>query len=178
MTDVATGAANPPEGPSEPGATERLTLRLIDAPRAERIVARAPAAEDDWAEGYPTGGDVEASGSFLREHRRGNDPAEFGVYEIVENATGTVVGGIGFHHAPDDSGTVEVGYGLVASRWNRGYATEALIAMIALAKVNHARRVQGRALADNAASRRVMEKAGMVFDVVVGGYARYVVELP
>jgi RimJ/RimL family protein N-acetyltransferase len=41
-----------------------------------------------------------------------------------------VVGSIGFHAPPDDRGRVEVGYGVVAAERRRGYAREALHALL------------------------------------------------
>jgi RimJ/RimL family protein N-acetyltransferase len=50
----------------------------------------------------------------------------FGLSQVVLGADGTVVGDIGFHAAPDEGGSVEIGYGAGASpprrpgRWSGG----------------------------------------------------------
>jgi RimJ/RimL family protein N-acetyltransferase len=50
----------------------------------------------------------------------------FGLYQVVLGTDGTVVGDIGFHAAPDEGGSVEIGYGAGASpprrpgRWSGG----------------------------------------------------------
>ena len=88
-------------------------------------------------------------------------PAPFGVWVIVERATGTVVGDIGFMGPPDDRATVEIGYSVVPDRRRRGYATEAARAMVGWAL----RRPDVNAVVagcdeDNVASIRTLERTG------------------
>lgn len=61
----------------------------------------------------------------------------------------------------DPQGTVTVGYGLVAAARGRGYAAEALRALLELARAHEAARVVGDTDLDNTASQRVMAAAGM-----------------
>ncbi len=49
---------------------------------------------------------------------------------LVDDETGAVVGGAGFHAAPDADGMVEVGYGIDPAYRRRGYARAALLLMI------------------------------------------------
>jgi len=49
----------------------------------------------------------------------------FGVWVIIERATSTVIGDIGFFGPPGPDHSVEVGYSIVPDRRQRGYATEA-----------------------------------------------------
>lgn len=72
-----------------------------------------------------------------------------------------MIGGLGFHGPPDATGTVTIGYGLVPSARGTGYASEALRALLRLARDQGVRRVHGDADLDNIASRRVMEAVGM-----------------
>lgn len=66
-----------------------------------------------------------------------------------------------------DSGEIQVGYEFAPDHWGRGYATE-----IARSALDHAwdtvglRRVIGIVYPDNVASRRVLDKGGMVRDGV------------
>lgn len=84
-----------------------------------------------------------------------------GIHAIVERASNTVVGDIGFHGPPDESGTVEIGYSVVPDRRGRGYATEAATALTAWAlRQRRIRRVVARCDADNLASIRTLERAG------------------
>jgi len=53
---------------------------------------------------------------------------------LVDDETGEVVGGAGFHAAPDEDGMVEVGYGVDPAYRRRGYARAALLLMIERAR--------------------------------------------
>jgi ribosomal-protein-alanine N-acetyltransferase len=53
---------------------------------------------------------------------------------LVDDETGAVVGGAGFHAAPDAEGMVEVGYGVDPAFRRRGYARAALLLMIERAR--------------------------------------------
>ena len=53
---------------------------------------------------------------------------------LVDDETGAVVGGAGFHAAPDDNGMVEAGYGVDPAYRRRGYARAALLLMIERAR--------------------------------------------
>lgn len=54
----------------------------------------------------------------------------FGIWVMIERSTGLVVGDVGFHGPPEDTGVIEIGYCVVPSRRRRGYATEAARAMV------------------------------------------------
>jgi len=114
---------------------------------------------------------------MLRRLREDEPLGPFGIFEILEAPDDLVVGGIGFHHPPNADGCVEVGYGVVETRWNRGICTEALRSMVAFAERHGALRLDARSLPNNAASRRVMEKAGLRFAEFTDGYVRYSIDL-
>ena len=57
-------------------------------------------------------------------------------------------------------GQIEVGYWVEPGSWGRGYATEALSGLLALARLAGHRRIYSRHAADNPASGRVLRKAG------------------
>ncbi|MFF1510722.1 GNAT family N-acetyltransferase [Streptomyces sp. NPDC058326] len=139
--------------------TERLLLHPLSVDEAERVVAREPGADDRWAEGYPQDGDVRGVTGFLRGIAERGDPGVFRPYEI--RLGGVAVGGIGFHGPPDDLGVVTVGYGVVPGERGKGYASEALRALVEIARVAGVAGVKGDADLDNPASHRVMEAAGM-----------------
>ncbi len=142
-------------------ATARLLLHPLTVAEAERIVAREPGDGDRWGEGYPSDGDVRANTGFLRGAAERGHPGEFGLYEIRLLDTGVAVGGIGFHGPPDEVGFATVGYGLVPAARGKGYASEALRALLEIARTAGAAGVKGDADLDNPASHRVMEAAGM-----------------
>ena len=80
----------------------------------------------------------------------------------------------GFLGRPTADGTVEIGYGVHGAHRNRGYATEAVRALVAWALGQEGvTRVTARCDPENAASVRVLEKAGLEREGEVGGLARW-----
>ncbi len=79
---------------------------------------------------------------------------------------GAAVGGIGFVLHPDvERVSSEIGYWLGEPFWGRGIATEALIALTAYAiRTHRLARVYAVPFAWNAASCRVLEKAGYALE--------------
>ena len=72
---------------------------------------------------------------------------------LVDDETGAVVGGAGFHAAPDADGMVEAGYGVDPDHRRRGYARAALLLMIDRARSDPSVRVFRVTVSpDNAAS--------------------------
>lgn len=150
--------------------TERLLLEPLDASRLEEFVALTadPDTMRYWAPGGPFTRDVAernfaASLARVREHG-------FGRRWIVAKEKGA---GLGFTDtkyfgqscddvSPDE---VEIGWMLAPPAWGRGYATEAgsavrdeafdRLELESIVAVHHPA---------NAASGRVMEKLGMVFE--------------
>ncbi len=80
---------------------------------------------------------------------------------MIDRDALVAVGQMSFKSLPDEHGTVELGYGVNASRQNRGYATEMARALVGWALVQPTvRRVTAECLAANVASIRVLEKVG------------------
>lgn len=74
---------------------------------------------------------------------------------------GKVIGDCGTKGSADATGMVEIGYGLAAPYRGQGYGTEAVGAMAEwLLRQSGTVTVRACTLADNAASRRVLEKNG------------------
>jgi RimJ/RimL family protein N-acetyltransferase len=88
----------------------------------------------------------------------------YGFWAAIEKSSGDFLGW--FEFLPDaDAGLdePELGYRLRKSAWNKGYATEGSRALIHKGFTElGVRRVVAGTDADNIASRRVMEKAGLV----------------
>ncbi|MFF9064696.1 GNAT family N-acetyltransferase [Streptomyces sp. NPDC014891] len=142
-------------------ATARLVLQPLTAEVAGAVVAGEPGPGCSWAEGYPGVADVAVAGRAVRRWAEDGDPGVFGAYEIRLLGSDLAIGGIGFHGPPDEIGVVTVGYGLVPSHRGRGYASEALRALVEAARRAGASGVKGDADLDNPSSHRVMEAAGM-----------------
>jgi RimJ/RimL family protein N-acetyltransferase len=151
--------------------TERLLLVPITAEHVAAVVAGRRLA--GWAPDFPAEGDRVIAGMLDRE---GVPPdSDFGQRLVVERDTGLVVGGIGLFGAPED-GRVEFGYGIVESRRGRGYATEAARALVQAALgLPGVTEVTAGVDPANAASVRVLEKAGLSFRSFDGAEAQYAV---
>jgi RimJ/RimL family protein N-acetyltransferase len=139
--------------------TARLNLHAVDEPEARRIHERAPQPGDAWAADYPFEGDLAAIGSFLRSTEQNGEQRPFGYYQIRRQSDGLAIGGVGFK-GPAEEGMVEIGYGLVPSARGRGYATEALVALVQIAVGLGATTIRADTDRDNVASQRTLEHAG------------------
>lgn len=95
---------------------------------------------------------------IIRQYREGT-PSSYG---IVLNATGRLVGTIGFMWYNHENKTAEVGYSLARSLWNNGLMTEALAAVLDMGfNELNLHRIEAQHESVNPASGRVMEKCGM-----------------
>jgi RimJ/RimL family protein N-acetyltransferase len=139
--------------------TSRLQLHPIDVAEGERIVARSPGPADVWADDFPFDGDVGAVDVFLRATAEAGEQQPFGYYRITRLSDGLAIGGIGFKGQPED-GCVEIGYGLAPSARGRGYAAEALVALVAIAAEQGVSRVIAETAPRNVPSQRTLIRAG------------------
>ena len=133
-------------------STDRLRLPLWTA--ADVAAIRAGTRSPRWHPQFPREDDVDASSLW-----RDGDPWSSRSITVDE----VVVGSIGFFGPPqpaaDGRPEVEIGYGLVEAARGRGYATEAVTAMVGAAERAGAR-VRASVLPDNAPSIRVLAKCG------------------
>ncbi|WP_171074724.1 GNAT family N-acetyltransferase [Nonomuraea basaltis] len=138
--------------------TARLQLRPYTLAEAGHVVSGLRESRT-WSPGYPRDDDRDIARLFLQA-----PPVEalFGPLQIVLLSSDAVIGGIGFFDPPDSEGTVGLGYGLAPEVEGRGYATEALRALLheGFATGRITRAVADTAH-DNPASQRVLEKAGL-----------------
>ena len=155
---------------------ERLILHPIDTAEAERIVARQRGPEDSWEQDFPFDGDVIGITAFLQATAAGGDQRPFGHYRVSRAVDGLAIGGIGFKGQPAN-GSVEIGYGLVPSARGNGYATEAVRALVALARQQGLARIVADTHEDNIASQRTLERAGFTHTGTNGDLYIYAIAL-
>jgi RimJ/RimL family protein N-acetyltransferase len=145
--------------------TERLQLRRFTAADADLLVEldSDPAVMRFLTGGRPTPREeieTDILPWWLGYYER---TPGYGFWAAIERASGAFAGW--FHLRPADDGRPdepELGYRLRAAAWGKGYATEGSRALIERAfRELGASRVIARTMAVNAASRRVMEKAGL-----------------
>ncbi|MEV4166318.1 GNAT family N-acetyltransferase [Nonomuraea dietziae] len=136
-------------------STDRLILRTWTAGEVAAVLDDRRLAH--WAEDFPAEGDRVIAGLF------GEHPGwlgEYGHRQIVERSTGLVIGSIGLFWPPS-GGTLEIGYGVVASRRGHGYASEATRALTRFAlTAPGVHTVSAEVELSNPPSLRVLEKAG------------------
>ena len=99
-------------------------------------------------------------------------------YILLPGTPSLVIGTCGYKGLPDTDGAVEIGYSVLNDHWRCGYASEAASALVASAWRHGAQQAIAETYPALTASRRVMEKCGMV---LVGqgseaGVIRYAVE--
>ena len=148
--------------------TERLRLVAANAALARLELENRPklfavldvAPPPDW----PPPLNDDASFAFFREILEG-DPSFAGwAYWYVVEKPRSLIGNCGFKGRPDATGTIEIGYSIVPARQRQGFASEAVAALIGWSQERGAKIVTAETFPDLAASIRVMEKNGLVFD--------------
>lgn len=147
--------------------TERLTLlpsspeqlvALIDQPERFETLVGMPAA--DGLRGFFASTDVSPDWLAALRKARGPDPWRHGFF-VVDRENSRVIGSAGFKGPPDDSGMVEIAYGIVPSHEGRGYATEAAAALVRFAFASgRVRLVRAHTLPESNPSTRVLRKCG------------------
>jgi RimJ/RimL family protein N-acetyltransferase len=146
--------------------TERLILRQFTADDLELLV---DLDSDPAVMRFITGGRAtpraEMRDDILPAWLAYYDRFEgYGFWAAIEQATGTFLGW--FHFRPADGRPAdepELGYRLRRPAWGNGYATEGSRALIRKGfEELGVRRVVAETMTVNTASRRVMEKAGMM----------------
>lgn len=86
----------------------------------------------------------------------------WGIWLIVHHADQRVIGDVGFKGRPDSTGSVDIGYGVVAAYRRQGYAYEAAAGLRDWAfRWPEVQRLTGDCWPDNTASARILAKLGM-----------------
>ena len=137
--------------------TERLLLRpgwAEDAPALAQAIADEMIVRNLATAPWPYRlRDAEA---FLAQPRDPILPSLL-IFERTDGAP-RLVGACGLGRRP--SGAIEMGYWIARAHWGRGFATEASIALIEIARTLRLERLEGSHFVDNPASGRVLEKLG------------------
>lgn len=139
--------------------TERLILRRPLATDAEAIFVRYasdPAVTRFLA--WPTHRSREDTRAFLAFSDVLWEKGPAGAYLIVDRETDLLLGSTGLEC--DAGGEAVTGYVLARDAWGRGYATEALMAMVDLGTTLGVRALTAGCHPEHRASQRVLEKGG------------------
>ena len=129
-----------------------VVLREMTREVAEAILAGRPPGDARVAPDYPTEFSAGVAGFVGTE-------GQFGPFLLHRSEDDVVVGEIG--GAFVDEGTIEIGYAVVESQWNRGYATAAVDGLVQKARADsEVRRIVAHSPLERPQSGRVLEKAG------------------
>jgi RimJ/RimL family protein N-acetyltransferase len=152
--------------------TGRLLLRRPALGDASAIFARyASDARVVKYVGWPRHEHVDATREFLSFANAEWERWPAGPYLIELRDTGTLVGSTGLlFETPQRAST---GYVLAFDAWGRGIATEALTAMVDLARDLELPRLYALCHVDHSASARVLEKCGFELEGVLRRYADF-----
>jgi RimJ/RimL family protein N-acetyltransferase len=147
----------------DPIVTERLLLRRSKPEDAEAISRYRSDPDVNRQQGWERT-DPEAVRADIEEMAR-RAPGEAGgwvQFSVEERKSGRLVGDVGLSQADAEPGVLKVGYTVDPAFQGRGYATEAVGALLAYAfGTLGADVIRAYASADNAASIRVAEHVGM-----------------
>ena len=151
-----------PDRDFQPIRTARLVLRRSGPEDAAIIAAYRADPEVNQYQGWDRT-DEESIRQQIEEMAE-RAPGEPGWVQLSleERESGRLIGDVGLSPADDVPGAVKIGYTLAPPYQGRGYATEAVRALIGYAfDALGAELVQAYALAKNRPSIRLMERVGM-----------------
>src|SRR5690606_2008390 len=67
---------------------------------------------------------------ILTNLNKGKAPSGFGSWMVINKSTNTLVGGVGFEGLPKEQGDIDIGYGIIVSETQKGYAKEETLGLI------------------------------------------------
>jgi ribosomal-protein-alanine N-acetyltransferase len=145
--------------------TDRLTLRKLRPADAGAIFAYASDPEVARYALFEAHRTIEDARAFLdlvaSRYQSGGEPD----WGIVYKGDGRFVGTCGFVNWRPEHARAEVGFVLSRAYWGQGLMPEALLAIISFGFERVGlNRIEARCIAQNTASARVMEKAGMTYE--------------
>lgn len=143
--------------------TERLVLNEIKSEHAEDLsVLLSDEAVAKYEYFYPTQ-TLDQVHKFINHYAQERSEAEEITWGIFEKASNRLIGTCCLGDFCDDARRAEIGYAVVQSKWGKGYAIEALQAVLAYGfNVLDLNRIEGTITPGNDASIRVLEKLGFV----------------
>ena len=130
-----------------------IVLREMTRDAADAVLAGERPGDVRVADDYPTEFSAGVAQCVGAER-------QFGPFFLHRSEDDLVVGEIGGAFV-DDEGTIEIGYAVVESQWNRGYATAGVEALSTKARAaTEVRRIVAHTPLERPESGRVLEKAG------------------
>lgn len=139
--------------------TERLLIRGVRAADTETLVEIRRRVAAFQGRSSRT---LEETRAMFAEMEARQPGGEQGWYQyVIEARSGGVIGDVGVHFGGPGERQAEIGYSLHPDHWGRGYASEALRALIGHLFGDHRlHRVTAMTGADNRRSRALLERLG------------------
>jgi ribosomal-protein-alanine N-acetyltransferase len=152
--------------------TSRLVIRTFEPRDAGAWIAMVNDPEVNRF--LPPGPDatMEAFQEALERRHAMEREIGYAMWAVDDKATGIFVGQCGIRPVEEDAGPeIDLAYHYTRVSWNKGYGTEAVIAVLAhgLGPVG-LDRIMAVAMPENTGSWRVMENAGMRYEGLVNYY--------
>jgi len=152
--------------------SERLLLRQPTLSDATAIFSSyANDAHVTRLLGWPRHQQMEDTLGFLRFCEHSWRVNGVGAYLIFDRSGSELLGSTGLEIEPDQQAAT--GYVLKESAWRKGYASEALGAMVALARTLPLRGIYALCHTEHRASTRVLEKSGFRFDARLPSHTEF-----
>jgi RimJ/RimL family protein N-acetyltransferase len=149
-----------------PIKTQRLLIRSV-VPEDARLLAERRsdpqvAKYQNWTLPYPLERAEKRISEIVSMDGPGNE--EWWMASVCDNDTGEVLGDLALHLS-QEARTAEIGYTFGSQHWGKGYAVEAVDALVNyLFEDLEVTRVFGMLHPDNPASAMVMERNGFLFE--------------
>ncbi|MDR1905853.1 MAG: GNAT family N-acetyltransferase [Clostridiales bacterium] len=145
--------------------TERLRLRPMELSDAADIFEYASDEENVRDMLFDAHANIYDTINFLSGERIKYDNKACYDYAIILKDTGKLIGTGGVFEADKLPHSANIGYILNKKYWGKGYATEAMTAVVNFCfNVLRVRRVEAWHIAENEKSGIVMKKLGMVYE--------------
>ena len=152
-----------------PLASARLVVRPFEPERDAEPLFELWGDEEAMRFVRPASANVEEVRDRLQQILECNRSG-WGLWALDEREGGRLAGTVGLFPLAREGPEIELAYHVVPSRWGRGYATEAGVALLEAAwRETDLDHIVAIAFPENRASIRVMVKLGMTYE----GLARY-----
>ena len=139
----------------------RVSLRLLAADDARRVLAGLTVPGQSWGREYPTFIERDVLEALVHAHIPGTETGPFGQYQVELLDSATVIGGAGFLGPPDEFGAVQLDLQVIPDQLGRGYEAEVVAQLISIARDNAARFVIATAEVANQAAQASLAVGGL-----------------
>jgi len=148
---------------TQPIETQRLLLREITPDDAEMVYAWMGDPEVQKYERWQPHPNADWSRGYIHEYL--NDYQSDRLYHWGIELEGKLIGYVCVVNVDDNDQKGLMGYALARNFWSKGYTTEAVKAVLRYMFTEIGlNRIEATHAVNNAASGRVLEKAGMIFE--------------